>query len=507
MPFTRKTHLLSLVASLVTFAFAAQPSAAHDDPAELGDIDFDVACTDNAGNQVKTGTLLLHHMMYVQARERFQAAAATDPECAMAYWGIAMSNFHPMWPGGQSDEELASGVMAMDTAAKLEPGSAREKDYIAAAAAFYAHASAPYPQRLAAWAEAQQDVFTRYPDDTDAGAFAALAMLSVAPKGDASFAVQREAGALLEQLFERAPNHPGVFHYVIHAYDHPPLAAKAERFAAGYDAIAPEVPHALHMPSHIFVRLGRWEEGAEWNRRSAAAALDQPMNGGVVSNHYPHAIDYLVYSLLQSGDVEEAQRRVEDLLATPRIEDSFGSAYALTASPARMMLEGEDWAGAAALPDAPHDSISWNRFPQAVAITWFAKGLGSVRTGDGVGTDTALSELNRLQEIMDERGLGYWVALADAQIGTIEAWRAFENGDIEVAIKRMREAADVEDRMGKAPVTPGHVLPARELLGDMLAASGRPAEAEEAYEAALAISPNRRRSLAGLSNGSGETDD
>lgn len=492
----RPSHANKLL-PLLFLALFTNDAIAHETGRDLGEIDFPVSCNLEAQHEVTEGTLLLHHMMYVQAHEKFELARAADPTCVMAEWGIAMSQFHPMWPGGQSDIELATGVAAMERAAALDPGTDRENAYLRAVAAFYDKATAPYPERLAAWAERQQAVFASLPDDIDAGAFAALAMLSTASPADHSYAVQREAGAMIERLHSEAPLHPGLFHYAIHAYDHPPLAPLAERFAEGYDKIAPEVPHALHMPSHIFVRLGRWPEGAEWNRRSAAAALDQPMPDGVISNHYPHAVDYLAYSLLQMGEIEEARAVVQALLTTPALQENFGSAYALAASPARIALEREDWTTAAALPTKPHDSIVWAKFPQASAIVWFARGVGAARSGDDEGAREALAEIDALRTTMESRGMAYWVTLANAQAASIEAWRTYGSGKTEMALKLMRQAAEIEDSVGKAPVTPGHVLPARELLGDMLRDSGQPEEAIAAYDAALQISPNRRRSVEG----------
>lgn len=488
---------LTAIASLLA-ACATGAATAREDASKLGKVDFPISCGANAQSAFIEGVTLLHHMMYHQSAERFSAAVAADDSCAMAYWGIAMSHFHPMWPGGQSEAEYAAGRDAAERAAAAEIGEGLEQAFVDAALAFYQDTDASYPQRLGAWAAAQQAVFERFPDDIDAGAFAALAKLSVASPADASFAAQREAGALLEKLHEKAPLHPGVFHYAIHAYDHPPLAPLAERFAEGYDKIAPSVPHALHMPSHIFVRLGRWEEGAAWNVRSAEAALAQPLADGVISNHYPHAIDYLVYSLLQMDEAEKARRHANELLESSSLEDNFGSAYALAASPARLSLERGDWAAAAALPDVPHASITWARFPQALAIVAFAQGLGAARSGDLDEATSALGRLSGFREVMSERDMRYWVTLADAQIGTVNAWMALARGENAKARELMEAAAETEDSVGKAPVTPGHVLPARELLGDLLVELGDHNAAAHAYEAALRISPNRKRSVEGL---------
>ncbi|TRW94854.1 hypothetical protein FNJ84_18505 [Paracoccus sp. M683] len=478
-------------------AFAATASA-DDDMAGLGKVGFPITCTGAAQDRFTQGLVLLHHMAYDQAEDRFRASAAADPTCAMAIWGVAMTQFQPTWHGGQSDAALAIGLEAVERLSRIAAPTPREAAYITAVTAFYAKAAEPYPERLRAWAADQQTLALDYPEDVDAGAFAALAMLATAAPGDPGFPTRTKAGAMLEALHRKAPDHPAPFHYAIHAYDHPALADRAAEFAEGYDKMAPDVPHALHMPSHIFVRLGKWAEVEARNRRSAAAALDQPMAGALVSWHYAHAQDYLVYALLQQGRTEAAAAEVAALLGQARIEDDFGSAYALAAAPARVALESGDWAATAALVPAAHAAISWDRFPQAVAITWYAKGLGAVMSNDPAAAQVAQTRLAALRKVMADRGLDDWARLTDAQLGAIKAWATFNEVDRDAGLSLMQAAAETEDAVGKAPVTPGHVLPARELLGDMLAAMQRAEEATDTYKAALAVSPNRARSLAGL---------
>ena len=280
-------------------------------------------------------------------------------------------------------------------------------------------------------------------------------------------------------------------------HDHPALAGRGLEVARGYLAIAPEVPHALHMPTHIFTRLGLWEESAALNKRSADAVLDQ-VGADVVVDHYPHAVDYGVYAHLQLGQVDQARAILEDMEGVANLEDIFGTAYAAAAAPARMALEQDDWAAAAGLPRTLHPAVSWELYPQAVAIRWFAIGIGAARSGDPSTAREALAELANIRSILQDRNLDYWIVLLDAQTKAIEAWLAFESRDEDTAIQLMREAAEAEDRVGKAPVTPGHVLPARELLGDLLLAIGDASGAAEAYQTALQESPNRRRSLSGL---------
>ena len=470
----------------------------------LGQIDFPVSCNAAAQDEVTQGTLLLHHMMYRMAEARFKAAAAADSSCAMAQWGVAMSNFHPLWPGIQSPQERENGLAAIAEAANLDAVTSLEKAYLSAAASFYDPAFTTFPERKAAWATKQRQVYDAYPENPDAAAFAALAMLATAPPGDKTFALQREAGALLENLHATVPLHPGALHYLVHAYDHPPLAASALPYVQLYLELAPENPHALHMPSHIMTRLGRWEEAADLNRRSAAAVLAQPAINRTVSNHYPHALDYLTYALLQMGEFEAATDVVETLLGTTGMQDVFGTAYAVAAAPARLALEQQDWEAAAILSDIPYEGLEWERYPHALAIVAFAQGYGAARSGNAESAQVALSRLAELSAIMAERGMGYWLKLAKAQSTAIEGWIAYEAGNPETALKKLKEAARIEDSVGKAPVTPSHVLPAREQLGDLLLLLGEPGAAKEAFDAALAISPNRRRSLTGKAEASGD---
>jgi tetratricopeptide (TPR) repeat protein len=481
------------------------PASAHSldamlkdlDPATLGEVNFATSCTAEGHEAFEIGLLLLHHMMYRQSAAAFQAAAEADPNCAMAQWGIAMTKFHPLWPGGPTPEETEAGQAAAAQLAQMDPGTAREAAYVDAVQAFYAGEDLSFRERLAAWASEQRELAAAYPDDLDAAAFDALAQLTMAPLGPDAVPVLRDAGERMDALRTRAPRHPGGYHYAIHAYDHPALAETGLEVARDYDSIAPEVPHALHMPSHIFTRLGLWEESAEWNARSAAAVLSQA-GDGILADHYPHAIDYAIYAHLQAGDVSAAQALLDELADHTDIEDTFGSAYASSAAPARILLETGDWAAAAALPTEMSPAITWARYPQAVAMRWFAVGIGAARSGDSDAARAALAELHRLLDTMADRDMRYWIALTEAQIASIGAWVALNEGDTSQARALMTDAVEMEDAVGKSPVTPGHVLPARELLGDLLLELGDNDSAAQAYEASLQVSPNRARSLSGL---------
>lgn len=508
VPFIRT---LRMSVSAITLMTLATPSWAHSpdlvleglNPDELGEVSFETSCNEEAQPLFETGLLLLHHMMYRQSAHAFETAAEADAQCAMAQWGIAMTKFHPLWPGGPTPEETRDGLAAIERLLEMSPGSPREAAYIDAVKAFYDADEATFRERLAAWAHKQRQLDEAFPDDLDAMAFDALAQMTVAPRGPDAVPELSDAGARMDALRQKAPLHPAGYHYAIHAYDHPALADRALETARGYDKIAPEVPHALHMPSHIFTRLGLWEESAAWNARSAAAVLSQA-GEDVIVDHYPHAIDYAVYAHLQAGDTAAAEALLIEMSEHLNLENTFGTAYAAAAAPSRIPLEQDDWAAAAQLPRDLLPTVKWERYPQAVAIRWFAIGLGAARSGDEATAREALDELGKIGAVLEERKIYYWLALLSAQTKSIEAWLAFAEGDAETAIMLMQEAADVEDRAGKAPVTPGHALPTRELLGDLLLAANDKAGATTAYEAALATSPNRRRSMLGLAKASGE---
>lgn len=463
----------------------------------LGEIAFPISCSAQAQAQFERALALLHHMMYGQAEQEFAAIIEDEPACAMPHWGVAMTLFHPLWPGQPSEQDLAKGTAAIEQAQALDAPSDRERAYIAAAAAFYQDwQQLDHDSRLAVWETAQKQVYEANPDDIDAAALYALSHLATAPKADKTFAHQKAAGELLEQLHARAPRHPAGFHYLIHAYDNPVLAERAVEIARGYDKLAPDVPHALHMPSHIFVRLGFWEDTIGWNRRSADVAKRQPV-AGKISLHYAHAIDYLVYAHLQRGEDRAAREALAELDAVENQQDSFGGAYGVAAAKARYPLERARWDEAAALPVRVPDAFTWDNFPAVEAISHFARGLGSARSERADGAREAITTLDGLYQRLRNDQQNYWAVLVDAQRTAVAAWLSYAEGSHGEALQLMHRAAELEDSVDKHPVTPGAVLPARELLGDMLVLADQPDEAIAAYEAALVISPNRFRSLFG----------
>ncbi|MDE1465909.1 tetratricopeptide repeat protein [Spartinivicinus poritis] len=498
-----KLKLIVFFITLITFlcpatSFAHQDSNIKTDRKNIGKIEFPISCSDDARQKFERALVLLHHMMYAQAKEHFTDLTQQEPNCAMAYWGVAMTLFQPLWPGRPSEEKLDEGWQAINKAKTIQTISPREKSYITATEAFFNNwQSLTHPQRIAAWEAAQHKTFQQLSDDINAAAFYALSHLATAPKEDKSYSHQKEAGKLLEKLYQRAPQHPGVIHYTIHAYDNPLLANRAITAARAYDKIAPDVPHALHMPTHIFVRIGLWPDVVQWNVRSAKAALNYPA-GDFISHHYLHALDYLLYAHLQRGDDQAAKKTLKDMNTANKHQETFVSAYALASMPARFALERHRWREAAELESRVPASFPWEKFPQVEAISYFAKGLGATRSGDFASAQQSIQVMDELYAKTKQAGSNYWAVLVDAQRKTIAAWIRFMNGDTKAALAMMRQAADLEDSVDKHPVTPGVVLPARELLGDMLILTANYQDAINAYEASLAISPNRLNSIYGI---------
>jgi tetratricopeptide (TPR) repeat protein len=438
-------------------------------------------------------------MMYRQAKKEFENVARLDPDCAMAYWGIAMTLFHPLW-APPNEDDLRRGWEAVKKAESLKHPTRREQDYIAAANIFYDDwKNNAHQKRIAGWEKAQERLYKNNPGDIDAGAFYALSHLATAPKSDKNFIHQKESGELLEKLHVKAPEHPALFHYTIHAYDNPKFASRAMKVAQDYHKLAPNVPHAQHMPSHIFVRMGLWSNTIEWNVRSAAAAEKQS-EGGIFSLHYIHAMDYLIYAYLQRAQDSVARDVLSRINSIDNYQDSFASSYGIAAAQARYPLELKQWEEAAKLQLRTHSTFPWDKYPWHEAITYFARGLGAARSGDTSAARNAMEKLGTLYDLSVKAGQDYWAVLVSAQQKTVDAWIAFSKGQKDRALKIMREAADLEDSVDKHPVTPGAVLPARELLGDMLLLSGKPKQAIDAYEASLRNSPNRFNSLHGAGN-------
>ena len=469
------------------------------DLSNLGTVKFSVSCSKSAQKTINTGVGLLHHMMYAQAEKLFRASMEDEPDCAMMYWGYSMSLFHPLWPDSIKDEALVRGQSAIEKAQQLK-ATTREKSYINAASKYYQRWNTISDKdRTAKWAKAQSLVYQLNPDDIDAAAYYALSKLVVAPKNDPLFSQNKVAGELLAKLIETAPSHPGAIHYTIHAYDNPPLAELAIDAARAYDKIAPDVPHSLHMPSHIFIRLGMWADAVSWNLRSAKAALKYPTKGET-SLHYAHAIDYLIYGHLQLGEGNKASQALKRVESHHPIQAVFPTAYAFAAMPARIALEQKNWHQASQIKTQHPSYIPWEKFPQVEAITYYARGLGAARNGDLNLAQKNVGVLNDLYAKTKSISPNYWAPLVDAQRRVVNAWISFGKGQKEQALIQLRQAADIEDSIDKNPVTPGAVLPARELLADMLLLNGDYSGALSAYKSTLAISPKRLNSLSGVND-------
>ena len=432
---------------------------------------------------------MLHHMMYPQSRSAFERAVAIEEGCAMGHWGLAMSYFQPFW--GSAD--LEAGREAARRAIALEPPTGREELYVRAALAFYEDPDASYAERVRSWEGAMEELHEAHPDDPEAATLFALAHLSVAP-GDRSR--QERASHITHRVHEEIPEHPGAIHYAIHVHDVDALAEEGVPFARAYEELAPTIPHALHMPSHIYVRTGEWDEVIEWNRLSADAALEHPA-GEYISIHYPHALDYLMYGYLQKGMDDEALEILGEIRSRSGYEPHLASAYALAAVPARWYVERRDWEGAAGLEPRVPDEFDWDAYPAGEAMTWFARGMGSIHTGNLDSAREAGERLESLSAAARERGEEHWSRQVEVQRRSIAAWIALAEERADDAISEMRAAAELESTLEKHAITPGELQPAWELFGDLLAELGRHEEALEAYEASLEVWPMRYRSLLG----------
>jgi tetratricopeptide (TPR) repeat protein len=485
-------RLLALVVlGLVLFA---QPTLGQE--GTYGAVDFPVSCASEAQASFDTGLALLHHMMYEQAAAHFETAAEADDACAMAHWGVAMTQLRPLW-APPTEAEFRRGRSAIEKARALEAETERERAYVDALATYYTAAEVgTHRKGVRAWETAQRELHDAHVDDVDAAAFWALAHLATAPSDDSTYAHQKRAGAVLEARLDAAPRHPGLFHYLIHAYDNPVLSENAVDVARAYDKLAPDVPHALHMPSHIFVRLGVWPDVIEWNRRSADVALRQSPEA-YTSLHHAHALDYMIYAYLQRGQDQQARAALNELLAVETYQPHPAAAYGIAAAQARYALERRQWDEAAALPLGVPDTFPWEDFPEHEAITYWARGLGAVRSGDLSTAQAVVDTLEAIHERTLEKREEYWALHVEARRTTVQAWIAQAEGNVDRALTLMRTAADLEDSVDKHPITPSAVLPARELLGDLLMAAGRPDEALAAYRTALNVSPNRFNSLYG----------
>jgi hypothetical protein len=457
-----------------------QPALGQSDT-KLGEVHFETSCKPEAQKHFDRAMLYQHSFWYRASQMAFEDVLKADPECTMAYWGIALSlllNPHVPTPA----KNLAEGAATIAKAKALPPKTQRERDYVDALAAMYTdYDKMSHLARSQAYAKAMEQVAQRYPKDDEAQIHYALALNTSASAADKTYANQLKGAAILEPIFERQPRHPGVAHYLIHLYDYPPIAEKGLKAARLYAKIAPDAAHAQHMPSHIFTRVGYWQESIDSNavsQRVAAKAADY--------HDQLHAMDYQVYAYLQLGEDAKAKAVIDEMAAVKGFTETFlPGPYALAVSPARYAVERGDWKAAAALEVRP------NPLPHVQAITHFARALGAARLGNLEAAKADIAKLTELRDKLIAAKDGYWSEQVDIQGKVASAWLLYAEGKHAEALEAMSAASDAEDKTEKHPVTPGVPKPARELYGVMLLERGTPKEALAAFEAVLKKEPNR----------------
>jgi tetratricopeptide (TPR) repeat protein len=485
-----------VVAAVMSAPYLSQETHQHAAGGKHGTVNFANSCSAAAQPAFARGMALLHSFEFGAAIDSFAGVIATDPSCGIALWGTALAQWsNPFSATLRPAPQTESGLKTIQRAAAVGAKTPRERDFIAALAVLFENAdTVSQAARLRAYRDAMGAVAARYPDDPEASAFYALALAAAADPGDKTYVDQLKAGALLETLWAAQPEHPGLAHYIIHSYDVPALAPRAVAAARRYAAIAPDAPHALHMPSHTFTRLGYWQDSIETNILSAAAARKVNAIGEEL-----HASDYQAYAYLQSGQ-DAAAKRVVDSLAeimsrrgpvTTGAAPPLAGTFARAAIPARYALERGAWAEAARL------ETRTTPFAYADAMTWFARALGAARSRDLATARTAIDELQKCIDRTAEAKETYWVEQVTIQKLGATAWLALAEGRTAEALTAMREAADREDKTEKSAVSPGPLAPARELLGDMLLELKQPKEALAEYQKTMGKEPNRFRAVAG----------
>ena len=498
MQFLRATLLGLLCATAVK----AQDAEQHQH--ELGKVNFTISCSASAQKLFNYAVAWLHSFEYDEAEKRFKQVTTTDQKCGMGYWGIAMSHYHPIWAPPTS-ADLQKGEAAAVRATSLGARTKREGDYIAAIAVFYKDANKlDHRARAFAYWEAMKRLYQRYPKDREAAVFYALTLISTGMMvNDKSYANEQKAVVILNQVLAAEPDHPGVAHYIIHGYDYPQLANLALPAARSYAKIAPGSAHALHMPSHIFTRLGLWDESIGSNLNSEASAKAYAVKNHVAGawDQQLHAMDYLVYAYLQGAQDKKAWGVVEELKQIRKAEpETFAAAYAISAIPARYALERHRWNEAAKLELVPNvwAEFPWQSYRWAEAHVHFARAVGAARSGNPASARLDLEKLTAIRQSLPAITGAYdWGTQVEIQIQAATAWLSFAEGKKDEALRMLRAAADLEDKTDKHPVTPGVIIPAREQLGDMLLQMGRPEQALIEFEAALQITPNRFNGLSG----------
>jgi hypothetical protein len=481
---------MALVGIWLMWAIPAQSeeSHSHPPPEKLGKVSFPTSCAPGVAADFERSVALLHSFAYTSSEQAFRRVLAADPTCAMAHWGIAMSHYHQLW-SPPSSAELRDGQLEIEQAISMDRVTRRERDFIAAGAAYFKDTDKTAPLRAEAYAQAMAEVLRSNPNDTEAQAFYALALLATAPPEDATHANQKRAAALLEPIYRTLPDHPGAAHYLIHAYDSAELAPRGLSAARAYSKIAPSAPHALHMPSHIFTRLGLWDDSIASNRFARAAAHDQGDQGEEL-----HAMDYLTYAYLQRGRNSDAERVVAELRAMNAAAapgSDFKVGYAATAMPVRITIERHVWRDAADLQTLPASA------PHVAAIIYWARAMANARSGQPQAADSDIARLEAAREQLQAAGNTYWATQVDVLDKEARAWQLAATPGAAESARLLRQAADEEDAVEKLPVTPGPIVPAREQLGELLLQQNQPQQALREFRAALLLAPGRRGALLG----------
>jgi len=487
------SHLWRICLTLL-FVFPVSPAQethSHSAPEKLGKVSFPISCAPAVQEQFNRAVALLHSFAYTAAENAFQGVGESDPRCAMAHWGMAMAYFHQLWEPHIVPATILIAQKEIQRAQQIGAGSERERQFINALALIYQDAvTVPYHTRAANYEHAMSELASENRKDVEAQVFYALALLANASLADSTHAKQKQAADLLEPLDRTYPQHPGIPHYLIHAYDNAELAPKGLPAAKAYTRIAPSAPHALHMPSHIFTRLGLWEDSITSNLAAREAAHQQGDTGEEL-----HAMDYLVYAYLQSGRDKDAAQVIQQLEGMSKVNaGDFKIAYASNAMPVRYVVERGQWADAASI--VPPTGAP----PHVVAIAVWARGLGLARSGSAAEARVEIDKLRQIEEQLRTSGNDYWATQVGILKREVTAWAAHADRKPDEAAALMRASADDEDAIEKVPATPGPIVPAREQLGYLLLEQNHPALALKEFETALANSPGRRGAVQGAAH-------
>jgi len=484
----RATSFVAVIATTTILGFPCGPAVAEDNTdQQFGAVHFATSCNETAQRRFDRAMRYQHSFWYKASREIFEDTLKADPECGIAYWGIALSLWNnPHFPPPAPN--LAPALAAIEKGKAIGAKSERERDYINALAVLYTdYDKVEYRTRLQGYLKAMEALAAKYPDDDEAQIYYAITLNVSASPGDKTYAQQLKGAAILEPIFKRQPHHPGVAHYLIHLYDYPPIAEKGIDAAQRYSAIAPAAPHAQHMPSHSFTRVGYAKESIAANLASIKAA-----KADKEAVDQLHGMDYMVYAYLQLGRDSEARGVIDEMMQTANTSpDVYGGSFALAAAPARFAIERGDWKGAAALEVRP------TKFPAIPAITHFARALGAARSGNPEAAKADIAKLVELRDKLRETKDAYWSDQVEIQRQIATAWLLNAEGKHDEALAAMKAAAEAEDKTEKSPVTPGPLAPARELYGDMLLERGNAKEALAAFQATMAKEPNRFNGFVG----------